>query len=74
MVGKLLGYGVYLALALSVGAVLYGGGAWAWSRWGNSGAAASGRTWVMGGIAGALLSGMAAALVNGLFTAAGAGV
>jgi hypothetical protein len=70
MIVKLLGYGVYLSLALSVGAVLYGGGSWAWSRWGNAGAATSGRTWVMGGIAGALLSGMAALIVNGLYNAA----
>jgi hypothetical protein len=72
MIGKLLGYGIYLSLALSVGAVLYGGGSWAWSSWGNAGAATNGRKWVVGGMVGALLCGVAAKLIDGLFTAAGA--
>ena len=71
LVTKLVGYGRYLTLILSVGAIFYGGGSWAWSRWGNAGAAASGRTWVLGGIAGALLAGLAPAIVNQLFSSAG---
>ena len=70
MVEKLLAYGRYLVLVLSVGAIFYGGGSWAWSRWGNANAAANGRTWLLGGIAGALLAGMAPAIVNQLFTSA----
>lgn len=71
LVTKLVGYGRYLTLILSVGAIFYGGGSWAWSRWGNANAAANGRTWVLGGIAGALLAGLAPTIVNQLFASAG---
>ncbi len=70
LINTLLGYGRYLVLVVSVGAVFYGAGAWAWSRWGNAQMAGSGRSWVMGGVAGALLAGLAPALINELFTAA----
>jgi hypothetical protein len=67
---KLLGYGRYIVLALGIGAVFYGGGAWGWSKAGNASAAGAGRTWVMGGIAAALLAGVGPALIDQLFTAA----
>lgn len=63
---------MYLSLALSVGSIIYGGGSWTWSKWGNSGYAVSGKNWVLGGIIGALISGLAVTIVNRLFTAAGA--
>ncbi len=34
LITTLLGYGRYPVVVLSVGAVFYGGGAWAWSHWG----------------------------------------
>jgi hypothetical protein len=37
---------------------------------GNSGYAVSGKNWVLGGVVGAFLSGLAVAIVNNLFTAA----
>jgi hypothetical protein len=64
---KLLGYGRFLVLALGVGAVLYGGGSWAWSKNGNAAAAGNGRTWVVGGIIAALLAGVAPKVINDLF-------
>ena len=68
---NLLQWGMYLSLALSVGSIIYGAGSWTWSRWGNSGYAVSGKSWVLGGVIGALLSGLAVTIVNNLFTAAG---
>jgi hypothetical protein len=68
---NLLQWGMYLSLALSVGSIIYGAGSWTWSRWGNSGYAVSGKNWVLGGVVGALLSGLAVTIVNNLFTAAG---
>lgn len=70
---KLLGYGRYICLALGVGAIFYGGGAWAWSKSGNAAAAGTGRTWVMGGIAAALLAGVGPTIIQQLFDAASAG-
>ena len=70
LLGNLLSWGMYLALALSVGSILFGAGSWTWSRWGNSGYAVSGKNWVLGGITGALLSGLAVTLVNKLFESA----
>ncbi len=70
LIQNILSWGMYLALALSVGSVLFGAGSWTWSRWGNSGYAVSGKNWVMGGITGALLSGLAVTLVNKLFESA----
>ena len=72
LLGNLLQWGMYLSLALSVGSIIYGGGSWTWSKWGNSGYAVSGKNWVLGGIIGALISGLAVTIVNKLFTAAGA--
>ena len=72
LLGNLLQWGMYLSLALSVGSIIYGAGSWTWSKWGNSGYAVSGKNWVLGGIIGALLSGLAVTMVNKLFTAAGA--
>ena len=72
LVQNLLEWGMYLSLALSVGSIIYGGGSWTWSKWGNSGYAVSGKNWVLGGIIGALISGLAVTIVNKLFTAAGA--
>ena len=68
---NLLQWGMYLSLALSVGSIIYGAGSWTWSRWGNSGYAVSGKNWVLGGVIGALLSGLPVMIVNNLFTAAG---
>ena len=68
---NLLQWGMYLSLALSVGSIIYGAGSLTWSRWGNSGYAVSGKSWVLGGVIGALLSGLAVTIVNNLFTAAG---
>lgn len=68
---NLLQWGMYLSLALSVGSIIYGAGSWTWSKWGNSGYAVSGKSWVLGGVIGALLSGLAVTIVNNLFTAAG---
>ncbi len=72
LVANLLSWGMYLALTLSVGSILFGAGSWTWSRWGNSGHAVSGKNWVLGGITGALLSGLAVTIVNRLFESAGA--
>jgi hypothetical protein len=72
LIGNLLSWGMYLALALSVGSILFGAASWTWSRWGNSGYAVSGKNWVLGGITGALLSGLAVTIVNKLFESAGA--
>ena len=72
LLANLLQWGMYLSLALSVGSIIYGGGSWTWSKWGNSGYAVSGKNWVLGGIIGALISGLAVTIVNKLFTAAGA--
>ena len=72
LLANLLQWGMYLSLALSVGSIIYGGGSWTWSKWGNSGYAVSGKNWVLGGIIGALISGLAVTIVNRLFTAAGA--
>ena len=72
LVANLLSWGMYLALALSVGSILFGAASWTWSRWGNSGYAVSGKNWVLGGITGALLSGLAVTIVNKLFESAGA--
>ena len=72
LLGNLLQWGMYLSLALSVGSIIYGAGSWTWSKWGNSGYAVSGKNWVLGGIIGALLSGLAVTMVNKLFTAVGA--
>ena len=71
LLGNILSWGMYLALALSVASILFGAGSWTWSRWGNSGYAVSGKNWVLGGITGALLSGLAVTIVNKLFTSAG---
>ena len=71
MVGNLLSWGMYLALALSVGSILFGAASWTWSRWGNAGHAVSGKNWVLGGVTGALLSGLAVTIVNKLFESAG---
>ena len=57
---------------VSVGSIIFGAGSWTWSKWGNSGYAVSGKNWVLGGIVGALLSGLAVTIVNKLFTSAGA--
>ena len=70
LLANILAWGMYLALALSVGSILFGAGSWTWSRWGNSGYAVSGKNWVLGGITGALLSGLAVTLVNKLFESA----
>ncbi len=72
LIGNLLSWGMYLALALSVGSILFGAASWTWSRWGNAGHAISGKNWVLGGITGALLSGLAVTIVNKLFESAGA--
>ena len=72
LLGNILSWGMYLALSLSVASILFGAGSWTWSRWGNSGYAVSGKSWVLGGIIGALISGLAVTIVNRLFTAAGA--
>ena len=72
LLGNLLQWGMYLSLALSVGSIMFGAGSWTWSKWGNSGYAVSGKNWVLGGIIGALLSGLAVTIVNKLFTSAGA--
>lgn len=69
---KLLGYARYMVLALAIGAVFYGGGSWAWSKNGSSQAAGAGRTWVVGGIIGALLAGVGPVIINELFTGASA--
>jgi hypothetical protein len=69
---NLLEWGMYLSLTLSVGSIIYGAGSWTWSKWGNSGYAVSGKNWVLGGIIGALLSGLAVTIVNKLFGSAGA--
>ena len=71
LMGNILGWGMYLSLALSVGSILFGAGSWTWSKWGNAGYAVSGKNWVLGGITGALLSGLAVTLVNKLFASAG---
>jgi hypothetical protein len=71
LMGNILSWGMYLALALSVGSILFGAGSWTWSKWGNAGYAVSGKNWVLGGITGALLSGLAVTLVNKLFESAG---
>ncbi len=73
IIGKLLGYGRYLVLALGVGAVFYGGGSWAWSKNGNAAAAGNGRTWVVGGIIAALLAGVGPIIINQLYSGALAG-
>ena len=70
LLGNLLSWGMYLALALSVGSILFGAGSWTWSKWGNAGHAVNGKNWVLGGITGALLSGLAVTIVNNLFTSA----
>jgi len=70
LLANILAWGMYLALALSVGSILFGAGSWTWSRWGNSGYAVSGKNWVLGGITGALLSGLAVTMVNKLFESA----
>jgi hypothetical protein len=67
---KLLGYGRFMVLALGVGSVFYGGGSWAWSKNGNAAAAGNGRTWVIGGVAAALLAGAGPEIINELFGAA----
>jgi hypothetical protein len=72
LLANMLQWGMYLSLALSVGSIIYGGGSWTWSKWGNSGYAVSGKSWVLGGIIGALISGLAVTMVNKLFSAAGA--
>jgi hypothetical protein len=72
LLANMLQWGMYLSLALSVGSIIYGGGSWTWSKWGNSGYAVSGKSWVLGGIIGALISGLAVTMVNRLFSAAGA--
>ena len=72
LITNLLSWRMYLALALSVGSILFGAASWTWSRWGNSGYAVSGKNWVLGGITGALLSGLAVTIVNRLFESAGA--
>jgi hypothetical protein len=71
LLGNILSWGMYLALTLSVASILFGAGSWTWSKWGNSGYAVSGKNWVLGGITGALLSGLAVTLVNKLFESAG---
>jgi hypothetical protein len=71
LMANLLQWGMYLSLTLSVGSIIYGAGSWTWSKWGNSGYAVSGKNWVIGGVVGALLSGLAVTIVNRLFTAAG---
>jgi hypothetical protein len=69
---KLLAYARYIVLALAIGSVFYGGGSWAWSKNGNAAAAGNGRTWVVGGIIGALLAGVGPTIINELFTSASA--
>ena len=70
LLGNILSWGMYLSLAMSIGSILYGAGSWTWSKWGNSGYAVNGKNWVLGGITGALLSGLAVTLVNKLFESA----
>ncbi len=67
---KLLGYGRFIVLALGVGSIFYGGGSWAWSKNGNAAAAGNGRTWVIGGLAAALLAGVGPTIINELFSSA----
>jgi hypothetical protein len=73
IVKTLLGYGRYLVLALGVGAIFYGGGAWAWSKNGNAAAAGNGRTWVVGGMIAAILAGVAPVIIDKLYNSSLAG-
>ena len=68
---KLLNWGGQLALWGSLGSILVGAAVYGLSREaGNYGTASKGRTLALGGVAGAILTGLAATIVNLLFGAA----
>ena len=71
---KLLNWGGQIALWGSLGSILVGAAVYGLSREaGNYGAASKGRTLALGGVVGAILTGLAATLVNLLFGAASGG-
>ena len=74
LVQKLLNWGGQLALWGSLGSILVGAAVYGLSREaGNYGAASRGRTLALAGVVGAILTGLAATLVNLLFSAASGG-
>ena len=67
---QVLGWIMQVGLYLSVAAIVVGGaGGWLSARLGNMHGSALGKTTVMSGLVGALLTGLAPAMVNGLFAA-----
>ncbi len=70
LVGSMLGWLKYGALAAAVGGILGGGIAVGVGHFGNNyGAAAAGRKWVLGGIGAAALAGMAHAFASQIYAA-----
>ena len=68
---RLLNWGGQIALWGSLGSILVGAAIYGLSREaGNYGAASKGRTLALGGVVGAILTGLAATIVNLLFGAA----
>lgn len=68
---RLLNWGGQIALWGSLGSILVGAAVYGLSREaGNYGAASKGRTLALGGVVGAILTGLAATIVNLLFGAA----
>src|SRR4051812_36073315 len=71
LVQKLLNWGGQLALWGSLGSILVGAAVYGLSREaGNYGAASRGRALALAGVVGAILTGLAATIVNLLFGAA----
>jgi hypothetical protein len=71
---KLLNWGGQIALWGSLGSILVGAAVYGLSREaGNYGAASKGRTLALAGVVGAILTGLAATIVNLLFSAASGG-
>ena len=73
--GKLLAWGMYVALACSVLAILAGAAMWGFSSTAGpmGGHEGTGKMMVLGGVVGALFTGLAVAIVNGVFTAVNSG-
>ena len=67
---QVLGWVMQAGLYLSVAAIVVGGaGGWLSARMGNMHGSELGKTTVVSGLVGALLTGLAPAMVNGLFDA-----
>jgi hypothetical protein len=74
LVSKIIGWLAWIALMACLGAVLFGAAMWRGAaRTGNYSHAADGKQYVIGGLIGALLAGLAPTAINTFFSAGRAG-